>query len=299
MKIVLTGSLGRINRPLAEELIQSGHEVTIISSNPQRENDIEALGAKASIGQLEDTDFLAATFTGADAVYCMTPPPNLFDQNIDPVAFYLRFGPGYLNAIRQSRVRRVVHLSSVGAHTDKDNGMLRYAYEIEQFLKQLPPEVAIISMRPVGFYYNLLGFIPAIKGQGMITSNYGGDDQKPWVSPIDIAAAVAQELTTGQPGERKMRYIASDELSCNEVARILGTAIGKPDLKWQVIPDEQMLDSLKRAGMNPNTARGFIEMNAGMHSGELYEDYYRDRPSLGKVKMVDFAAEFAKVYYQE
>ena len=45
-------------------------------------------------------------------------------------------------------------------------------------------------------------------------------------------------------------------------------------------------------------AAGIVEMNAAIHSGLLDEDYYRNRPVLGKVKLVDFAREFATVYNQ-
>ena len=72
MKIVLTGSLGHISRPLAQELIQKGHDVTVISSRVEMQKEIEDLGASAAIGSLGDEDFLTTTFTGADAVYCMT-----------------------------------------------------------------------------------------------------------------------------------------------------------------------------------------------------------------------------------
>jgi hypothetical protein len=65
---------------------------------------------------------------------------------------------------------------------------------------------------------------------------------------------------------------------------ILGEAIGKPDLKWLIIPDEQLLNGMIAAGMNPNIAEGFVEMNAGRRGGVLYEDYNRNRPVLGKVK---------------
>ncbi|WP_461105828.1 hypothetical protein [Spirosoma koreense] len=34
MKIVVTGSLGNISRPLTQELIQKGHSVTLINSKP-------------------------------------------------------------------------------------------------------------------------------------------------------------------------------------------------------------------------------------------------------------------------
>jgi uncharacterized protein YbjT (DUF2867 family) len=153
-------------------------------------------------------------------------------------------------------------------------------------------------MRPVGFYYNLLGFINTIKTQGVIATNYGGDSKKSWVSPIDIAAAVAEELVTPFEG-RKVRYVASDEISCNELASLLGAAIGKPDLKWVVIPDEQLLNGMIAAGMNPQVAAGMVEMNAGMNNGVLYEDYFRNRPTLGKAKLAEYAKEFAEVYNQQ
>ena len=71
MNIVLTGSLGNISKPLAKELIAKGHSVTVISSNPKKQKDIEKLGAKAAIGTMEDVSFLTQVFKGAEAVYCM------------------------------------------------------------------------------------------------------------------------------------------------------------------------------------------------------------------------------------
>jgi len=145
----------------------------------------------------------------------------------------------------------------------------------------------------------LLGFINTIKTQGVIATNYGGDDKKPWVAPVDIAAAVAEELVDGKPLSRKIRYVASDEISCNDLASLLGEAIGKPDLKWIVIPDEQLLKGMTAAGMNPKIAEGLVEMNAAGNSSLLYEDYYRNKPALGKVKLTDFAKEFAAAYNQK
>ena len=52
MKIIITGSLGHISKPLAQELVQKGHAVTVISSNPDKQKDIEAIGAIAAIGSV-------------------------------------------------------------------------------------------------------------------------------------------------------------------------------------------------------------------------------------------------------
>ena len=121
--------------------------------------------------------------------------------------------------------------------------------------------------------------------------------KSPGCAPADIAAVIAEEIELPFEG-RTIRYIASDEVSPNEVASILGEAIGKPDLKWMVVTDEQALGGLLSVGMNPSIAKGMVEMNAGRRGGVLYEDYNRHKPTLSKVKLKDFAKDFAAVYNQ-
>lgn len=296
MKIIVTGSLGHISQPLTQQLVQKGHSVTVISSNPEKQKDIEALGATAAIGTMQDIGFLTAAFTGADAVYTMVPPYNFFDPNVDNMTYWTGIARNYAEAIRQSGVKKVVHLSSIGAHMDKNSGLLLAHHEVEGILSQLT-DIAIAFMRPVGFYYNLYSFVQVIKHTGAIASNYGDEDLIPWVSPADIASAVAEELETQFTGI-KIRYVASEELTCNQAAAILGEAIGKPDLKWIRISDEQLQSSLEGIGMPKPVVSGFVEMNAAMHTGELFEDYYRHQPTLGQVKLTDFAKDFAAAYQQ-
>ncbi len=106
MNIVITGSLGNISKPLTQQLAQKRHSVTVISHNPVTQKNIEALGAKAAIGTIEDTGFLAKTFTGADVIYVMKPPFDLFDKNLDVYAFYAHIGNNYMQAISQSGVKK-------------------------------------------------------------------------------------------------------------------------------------------------------------------------------------------------
>lgn len=318
MKIIVTGSLGNISKPLTKELVQKGHMVTVITRKTENKQEIEALGATAAIGTLEDVSFVTTTFTGADAVYCMLPPFNYFDPDLDIMAAAGKLANTYAQAIRSSGVKHVVHLSSIGAHLAKGNGLLAFHHLAESIFRELPSDVAIIHMRPTGFYNNLYdfkdmiagkgflglfltlryaGFTDMIKGKtGIIAANYGADDRTPWVSPIDIAAAIAEEIT--QPFEgRKVRYVASEELSCSEIAGILDTAIGKPYLKWALMTDKQMLSGLKMFGIPQARAEGIVEMNAAIHSGLVDEDYHRNRPKvMGKVKWTDFAKEFATAF---
>ncbi|MES2388797.1 MAG: NAD(P)H-binding protein [Bacteroidota bacterium] len=294
MKIVITGSLGNISKPLATELVQKGHAVTVISSKPEKQAEIEALGAQAAIGSLEDANFLASAFNSADAVYCMIPP-NLFAQP-DHISYYRRIADNYAKAIQQSGVKRVIHLSSYGAHLDKGTGIILGSHNSEQIFLAIPG-IKLTIMRPTYFYYNLLLFTEMIRHTGTIAANYG-DDKIVMVSPIDIAEAVAEEITN--PGStNKIRYVASDEQTGPEIAGIFGAAIGMPHLKWQVISDEQMQSNYEAHGLPKHLAEALVDIFIAVRNGKLAEEYYLNQPAaLGKVKLADYAKEFAAVYHK-
>ena len=292
MKIVVTGSLGNISKPLTQVLVEKGHAVTVISSKPSKQPEIEALGATAATGSLEDAAFLASALTGADAVYVMIPP-NFTEPN--QVAYYSRLAHNYAQAIRQTGVKRVVCLSSWGAHLNKGTGPILGSHHVENILNELA-DVTTTYLRPTSFYTNLYGFVGMIKAQGFIGANYGGDDKVAMVHPRDIAAVAAEELTTPGTIGQQVRYVSSDECTCTEAARVLGAAIDKPDLQWLTFTDQQMQEALEQNGVPAPAAAGVVELYASIHSGKLGEDYELHKPIMGKVKLADFAKEFAAAF---
>ena len=294
MNIVITGSLGHISQPLTKQLIQKGHSVTVISSNTDRQAAIETLGAKAAIGSVDDANFLASAFAGADLVYCMIPPAYYTNSSIEPMAFYRGTASAYAQAIQQAGVKRAIHLSSFGADLDYGTGLILGSHNAETILNDLS-EVAITHIRPTSFYYNLFGFIGQIKYTGRMAANYGADDVIPMVSPIDIAQAIAEEIAL-PAHHRKVRYVTSDELTGHEVAARLGAAIGRADLQWVLISDEETLAGLLAAGIPMHLASGMVELYGAIHSGRLQADYLRNKPALGSVKLTDFANDFALAY---
>jgi uncharacterized protein YbjT (DUF2867 family) len=302
MKIIVTGSLGYVSNPLTEALVKKGHSVTVISSKAEKGAAIEALGAKAAIGRMEDPDFLTGTFTGADAVYCMLSLyDNFFGDPKNDAGVVMTvagaIAQNYVRAIEDSGVKRVVYLSSIGADMDKDSGLISIHHQGENILRTLPSDVSISFMRPSGFYKNLFAFVPMIKSQGRIAASYGGADRNIFVSNIDIAHAIVEEMESPVIG-RKIRYVASDIMTCQEAATILGAAIGKPDLQWDTISDEQQFAGYKAFGLNDSLAGQFVEMNGSIHLGKFYHDFDRHPPVLGEVKMAAFAQEFAAFYNQ-
>jgi NAD(P)H dehydrogenase (quinone) len=274
MKIIVTGSLGNISKP-------------IISSNPEKKKEIESLNAKAAIGSLSDVNFLTETFTGADALYGMIP----FDyKEQDQTTYFNTIADAYVQAIKATGINKLVLLSGWAADIVKSP-------DVGSMLAQLSG-VNVTELRPGSFYTNFYGYIGMIKESGVIMSNYGGDDKVAFVSPKDIATAAYEELTNPLEG-KKVRYVASEELTCNEAAAILGNAISKPDLKWITITEEQIRNAFLNMGIPAQLANNLVAMQAATHSGAVYENYLRHRPILGQTKLKDFAKEFAAAYQQQ
>jgi uncharacterized protein YbjT (DUF2867 family) len=289
MKIIITGSLGNIGKPLAQNLIASGHDVTVVSSNADRKSDIENLGAKAAIGSVSDADFLAQTFAAADSLFAMTPP-NLGGSNV--ISNTANAGKAFAAAINKAGVKRVVMLSSIGADLEKGTGPIVGLHQIEKIYNGLE-NTAVTFLRAGFFFTNLYNDVPIIKGAGIIGANYPASLKMPFVHPTDIAAAVAEELQKNATG-KNIRYIISDVRTPNDVANVLGNAIGKTDLPWVEFTDEQSVQGMTQAGLPEEMANMYTEMGSGLRSEKIAAHFLNNNFSVdGKIKLEDFAKEFA------
>jgi len=290
MNIILTGSLGNIGQHLVKNLVSGGHDVTVISSNETRKADIENTGAKAAIGSITDTNFLTRTFTGADAVFAMTPP-NMGGQNI--IENTINAGKSYAAAIKAASVPRVVMLSSVGAEHNGGTGPITGLHHIENLYSELN-DVAVTFLRAGYFYTNFYNDVPMIQNANIMGSNFPAEAKLPLVHPSDIAQAAAEALVQPATGHQ-VQYIVSDYVTAGDVATTFGTAIGQPALPWVPFTDEQALQGMTQAGLPAEMAGLYAEMGAAIRDGKLQNDFEaKGAPLNGSVKLGDFAKDFAK-----
>ena len=294
MEYTITGGAGNISKPLALQLLKAGHEVTVIGRNADNLKELADAGAKLAIGSVEDVTFLTHAFTGADAVYTMIPPVHVAT---DWKAHIEQVGKNYTAAIKAAGVQYIVNLSSVGAHLPDGVGPVSGLYRAEQALNTLT-DTQIKHLRPPYFYNNLLANIGMIKGMGIIGANFSAAEKMfPIVAPIDIADVAAEELLKLDFTGHSVRYLASDEVSTDQIAAVLGAAIGKPDLAWVEFTLEQALGGMVQAGLPEEIAKNYAEMNHSIKTGAMAEDYFKNRPAvLGKIKLENFAQTFANIY---
>ncbi len=103
------------------------------------------------------------------------------------------------------------------------------------------PEVDAVFLRPSYFYYNLFHQAGIIKGMNIMGDNFIANDQKLVLTHTDDIAEVAAEILQDLSFEGKtVRYIASDERTTDEIAKVLSEAVGKEGIPWIQFTDEQL-----------------------------------------------------------
>lgn len=290
-KYVITGSIGRISRPIVSELVKANQEVVVVTSNNQRVAEIESLGAKALVGSVQDAAFLTQAFKGADVVYTMIPP---IWQTSNWRADQLAIAKNYDVALRANQVKYVVNLSSIGAHEPNGVGPVSGLYDFEQILNAIPG-LHVKHLRPAFFYYNFFAQIGMIKQAGILGANYGTTEKMFLVHTRDIAAVAIEELVNLKFAGSSVRYIVGDERSGQEIAAVLGKAIGK-ELPWVEFTDDQQRQGLLGAGLPESIASGYVEMGVAMRTGLMSADARKQKLTFSATKLEEFAKEFAAAF---
>jgi uncharacterized protein YbjT (DUF2867 family) len=293
MNYAITGSTGHISLPVIKQLVAAGHSVKVITSNANRAHEIEALGATAAVGPVQNAEFLKQAFAGADAVYTMVPP---MWQPVNWKAEIGAVGKNYAEAIKANQVKWVVNLSSIGAHLPDGCGPVSGLYLVEQALNELT-NTNVLHVRPGYFFNNLLANIGLIRQTGILGSNNGPDTRYILSDTNDIAKVIGEALLHTDFKGHSVKYTSSDERTAKEIATVIGAAIGKPELLWVEFTDEQSLAGMLGAGLSQEIAANYTQMGAALRQGKMQEDYIaRQVQPTGAVKLEDFANTFAVAY---
>ncbi len=295
MKITLTGAAGNITRLLAEKLLSQGHHVTVIGRSVENLKPVTDTGATAAIGTIEDGAFISKVFKGADAVYAMIPAP--YHITTDWVEYSKRIAENYRKAIEANHIKKVVNLSTYGAHLASGQGILKSIAQLEHELSKLQ-NVEVINLRAAYFYSNLIPQIASIKSIGVIGNNYGDPENiVPLVHTRDIAEVAFEAITTSNISSKEPYYVVSDNRSLNDIASVIGEAIGK-ELRWTPFTNEQLKAGLEQSQFPPHLIDLIIELGEQLAKRESTGHYFSlaNKPTLGKIKLEDFATEFAAIY---
>ena len=289
----ITGATGNTGKVIAGKLLEKGHKVRAIGRSSERLVALVEKGAEPHVGSIEDEIFLTEAFKGVDAVYAMTPP----DFTVEKFRPYQnRMGEHLAAAIERAGVKRVVFLSSMGAHLSDKTGPIAGLHDVEKRLNTLQG-VDILHLRPTFFMENLLAGIGVIKNMGVNGTAIRGDITLPMIATQDIGDYAAERLSKMDfSGQTTQELLGPRELTMTEATSIIGKAIGKDELQYRQFSYQDAEKAFLGMGISPDGARTYIEMAKAFNEGIVKGLEERNQDNTTPTTLEDMGKIFAMAY---
>ena len=292
---VIAGATGNTGNVVARKLLAQGQKVRAIGRSADRLGPLTAEGAEPFVCDLTDATALVKAFSGARAVYAMIPPSMMSN---DFRAYQAKVADAIAHALEQAQVKYAVSLSSVGADKAEGTGPVAGLHYLEQTLNRIL-ELNVLHLRAGYFMENTLAQISIVQTMGITAGALRADLMLPMIATRDIGGAAADELIRlAFKGQQTRELLGQRDITMAEVATIIGKAIGKPDLTYLQLPDEQLRAALTQLGMSLNMANLILEMAGALNSGHMRALETRSEENTTPTSFETFVAEEFLPHYR-
>src|ERR1700722_12025261 len=262
--IVITTPAGGIGHQVLENLLDSGEHLRLVVRDRSGIAADTRPGVEVVEGSHGDPAVVDKAFDGADAVFWLTPP----DPRAESVeAAYTGFTRPAAEAFKRHGVKRVVGVSALGRGTPwaAQAGYVTASLAMDDLIAGTG--VAYRALANPSFMDNLAAQAAAIKNQGMFFSPIDGDRKLPAVATRDIAAAASRLLLNDTwSGVGEVPLLGPEDLSFNDMARIIAAVLGRP-VRFQQIPFEAYKDRFVGFGVSDAMAQGMTDMAWAKNQG--------------------------------
>ena len=288
---VILGASGNTGSIIADFLLAKGKKVRVVGRDAGRLQHFVRKGAEAFTADVSDALALTKAFKGVGAAYLMLPPIVSRDEQE-------RESDAIAKAVKDSGLPCAVHLSSYGAHVPQGTGPVTGLHTSEQKLNAIGG-LNILHLRAAYFMENNLAAIGMIQGMGIFGHALLPDLKLPMIATRDVADYAAHRLLDLDfSGKQTRELLGQRDLSINEATAAIARAIGKPDLRYQQFPYDQMQQALTQAGFSPQKAAVYIEMFQAINASVLAAQELRSPQNTTATSFETFAQDvFAPAYH--
>lgn len=263
---VVLGASGHTGAIVANTLLDRGQQVRTVARNVEHLASLTKRGAEPIAADVTNPTALNNALKGAEAAYVLIPP-NISTNEVR--AFQERVSDAIAAAVRTSGIKTVVALSSIGAEKSSGTGPVVGLRNLEQKLNAIDG-VNVLNLRAGYFMENTLPQVSVIRMLGSMAGPVTPTVKLPMIATRDIGNAAADALLRRDFGGKQTRELLGQrDLDYTELARIIGTAIGKPDLAYVQAPDDQLRPAFQQIGMSANMVELLLEMSHALNSGDM------------------------------
>jgi uncharacterized protein YbjT (DUF2867 family) len=259
---VILGASGNTGSIIANSLLSKGRKVRVIGRDAGRLQSFVRKGAEAFTANVSDAVALTKAFRGARAAYLMLPPiTSREDQE--------RESDAIAKAVKESGLRYAVYLSSYGAQVPEGTGPVAGLHSSEQKLNAING-VNVLHLRAAYFMENNLEAIGMIHAMGVFGHALLPDLKLPMIATPDVGDYAAHRLLDLDfSGKQTRELLGERDISMAEVTAAIARGIGKPGLRYEQFPYDQVQQVLEQMGMPPKKAAVYIEMFRAINAGVL------------------------------
>jgi uncharacterized protein YbjT (DUF2867 family) len=271
--IVVTGATGRTGSRVAEVLLQKNEAIRVIGRDAGKLARFVQRGAAAFVGDVGDAEAMTRAFEGASSVYLVLPEDA---SQQDLRAHQERVSDSFSAAVAEARVPFVVDVSSIGAQHAHGTGPIVGLHNHEQKLNRVDG-LNVLHLRAAYFMENLFLNVVPIRQMGIMPGLVRADAVMPWIATQDIGSYAAARLSARDfSGHSIQELQGSRDLSMQEVASIVGRAIGKPALAYVQTPSAAMEAAFLQMGVPKKTVALLLEMWEGANAGRIAPEEQRN-----------------------
>ena len=257
MNVLLVGGSGFIGTYLSEELLDRGHDVTVLSRSP----DDEALpeGVETAMGDVTAYDSIEPAFEGQDVVYNLVALSPLFEPKGGNKMHDRLHRGGTENCLRAAEEHGVDHfvqLSALGADPDGPTHYIRAKGQAETLVRDSELDWTIFRPSVVfGDGGEFLSFTRKLTPPGVAPLPGGGKTKFQPIHVDDLVGMLADSIDSDEHIGETYEIGGPEQLELAEVAKLVRRAEGK-SVKIVSVPMSLAGIGLNVAGAIPGFPMG-------------------------------------------
>ncbi|MBU2322870.1 MAG: NAD(P)H-binding protein [Gammaproteobacteria bacterium] len=263
-RVLVTTPTGNIGHQVLENILSSGFPIRVIDRDPSRIPSSIKGQIEVVQGSHSDPAVVDEAFKDTDTVFWLCPPDP---QAESVMAAYVNFTRPACEAIIRHGVRRVVSISALGRGTPqaRNAGHVTASLAMDDLIANTGVHFRALTMS--SFMNNIARQATSISKQGVFFLPMDGDRKFPTVASRDIAS-VASGLLLDRTwsGRSEVPVLGPEDLSYNDMAKIMSDVLGKP-VRYQQVSLDTFKAGFVQRGMSEAMAQATSDMYQAKNEG--------------------------------
>lgn len=257
---IIVGASGQVGSYIIDRLLANEIPTIAVVRDP---NKLKNSNLPFRQADLFNTDQVVKAFNGATTAFLLTPENPSSNDIIDDTK---RIIENYRKAIEANKIKRIICLSSIGAHIEGKSGNLIMSKLLEKSFDNF--NIDKIFVRPSYYFSNWFGYLSTIEQFGILPTFFPEELTIEMLSPLDLAYFIAEIIAKPieQTTTNVYELVGPKTYNSIDISRAFSSVLNK-EVFLQSIPRVKWKETLLSVGFTSNSADNLIDMTQAVVDG--------------------------------